>query len=81
MANILLYVEPGHKRTESNIVYFQDELKNNPDRYDQTIEDNRDTSKEHSRYEELCRRPDSIVSFQNSPKYVLMIICIQFYLL
>ena len=58
------FVEPGHKRTESNIVYFQDELKNNPDRYDQTIdEDYRDTSIEHSRYEELCRRPDPIVSF------------------
>ena len=67
MANILLCVEPGHKRTESNIVYFQDELKNNPDRYDQTIdEDYRDTSVEHSRYEELCRKPDSIVSFKNS---------------
>ena len=64
--NQFSFVEPGHKRTEGNIVYFQEEFQKNPDRYNNYVEeDQRDTSIEHARYEELCRRPDPIVSCKN----------------
>lgn len=60
----VFYTEPDHKRTESNVAYFQEELRNNPDRYNNYVDDDekREVSTEHARYEELCRRPDPIVS-------------------
>jgi len=63
LRTIFSCIEPGHKRTESNIAYFEEEIKKNPDLYNNYVEeDYRDHSEEHARYEELCRRPDPIVS-------------------
>ena len=57
------FIEPDHKRTEGNIVYFQEEFNKNPDLYNNYVDDDdRQVTEEHSRYEELCRRPDPIVS-------------------
>ena len=75
--NVLFVIEPGHKRTEGNLEYFQEELEKNPGLYNNNVEDDdRHTTAEHSRYEELCRRPDPIVSlkiknFLNDYKLVL----------
>lgn len=58
----LYFVEPDHSRALSNIGYFEEEFKKNPNLYNNYVdEDQRDTSPEHARYEELCRRPDPVV--------------------
>ncbi|XP_065912697.1 prolyl 4-hydroxylase subunit alpha-1-like isoform X1 [Dysidea avara] len=58
----LLQNEPDHKRTLDNLGYFQAELNKNPDQYEKYVDDDyrEDTTEEHDRYTELCRRPDFV---------------------
>ena len=61
---VIIYTEPDHKRTLDNLGYFQAELNKNPDQYEKYVDDDyrEDTTEEHDRYTELCRRPDFVVS-------------------
>jgi len=62
-----LYTEPDHKRTLENLAYFEAEFNKDPGQYEKYVDDDyqTDTTEEHDRYTELCRRPDPVVSSQH----------------